>query len=81
MCVCGGVSAWVRVCARVSVHGCGATISFCRSCSICLLVAVVDVVYVIPLALVDELCILISANLHDANVIDVVNAPFVWVCD
>jgi uncharacterized membrane protein len=31
------------------------------------------------LALVDKLCILTSANIHDANVIDVVNAPFVWV--
>ena len=33
------------------------------------------------LALEDKLCMLISANLHDADVIDVVNAPFVWVCD
>jgi hypothetical protein len=33
------------------------------------------------LALVDKLCILFSANFHDADVIDVVNAPFAWVCD
>jgi hypothetical protein len=33
------------------------------------------------LALVNKLCILISANLHDANVIDVVNATFVWAYD
>jgi hypothetical protein len=34
------------------------------------------------LALVDKLCMLISSTLHDAyDVIDVVNAPFVWVCE
>jgi hypothetical protein len=41
----------------------------------------VDIVYVIPFRAGRETIIQISANLHDADVIDVVNAPFVWVCD
>jgi hypothetical protein len=46
--VWGSLSAWVSVCARVSVHGCGVSINFCRIDSICLLVHVVDNIHVIP---------------------------------